>query len=156
LHVTDGSGAQTTSSLTREQARMLSWKLRNSPRVAPEMPHWNGIGKYSPCISFDAGALTINGGGYGDADGSGYFAFKDDDLEFEQDDGPVYRWIAVSNSDLLHLRDQLNKLFPPASGIETEGHDPEEGHGAEHESATPKGDAHTLSNTDPGPPGVRS
>jgi hypothetical protein len=44
-----------------------------------------------------------------------------------------------------------------ASGIETEGHDPGEGHGAEHESPTAEGgDAHTLPSTDPGPPGVRS
>jgi hypothetical protein len=28
-----------------------------------------------------------------------------------------------------------------ASGIETEGHDPAEGHGAKHESPAPKGDA---------------
>jgi hypothetical protein len=112
LHVTDGSGTQTTSSLTRDQARQLSWKLRNSPRVAPEVPHWNCIGKYSPCISFDAGALNINGGGFGDRDGEGCFVFRDDELDFEQEDGPLYRWIAVSNSDLIHLRDQLNKLFP--------------------------------------------
>ena len=32
--------------------------------------------------------------------------------------------------------------FATASGIETEGHDPAEGHGAEHESPAPKGDAH--------------
>jgi hypothetical protein len=112
LHVKAG-GAETTSSLTRNEARTLSWKLRNSPRVSPELPHWNGIGKYSPFISWDGGSLNINGGGFGDADGHGCFVFKDDDLEFEQDDGPVYRWINVSNADLLELRDRLNELFPP-------------------------------------------
>jgi hypothetical protein len=112
LHVRAG-GVETTSSLTRAQAKLLSWKLRNSPRQAPEVPHWNGIGKYSPCISFDAGSLNINGGGFGDSDGSGCFVFRDDELDFEQEDGPLYRWINVSNSDLLHLRDKLNELFPP-------------------------------------------
>jgi hypothetical protein len=81
-------------------------------RQKPHVPGWNGYGKYSPCIVFDTGSLTINGGGFGDKDGDGHFAFKEDDLEWEQDDGPVCRWIGVSNSDLLFLRDQLNKIFP--------------------------------------------
>jgi len=83
-------------------------------RVMPHVPHWNGVGKYSPCLSFDNGSLTIYGGGFGKQDGDGYFCFSWREMEIESDeDGHEFVTVSMDNSDLLFLRDQLNLLFPP-------------------------------------------
>ncbi len=82
-------------------------------RVEPDRGNWNGHGKYSHCLSFDRGSLTVYVGGYA-KNGDGYFCFKDDDLDYEKEEGVEIRIANVDNSDLLFLRNQLNKIFPPA------------------------------------------
>lgn len=73
--------------------------------------------KVTPCLGFEAGTLYVYQSGYGERDGDGYFIFNDDDLDWEQDQesGEDYRIAKVDNSDLLGLRDHLNRLFPPAA-----------------------------------------
>lgn len=71
-------------------------------------------GKVVPTYIFDGGALGIYATGCGASNGNGYFVFRDDDLDFEQDDGPLYRILKLDNTDLTWLRDRLNEIFPPA------------------------------------------
>jgi hypothetical protein len=76
-------------------------------------PH-SAPGKVTPCLGFDGGSLHIYQQGYGERDGDGYFIFKDDELDWEQDDGTDYRIVKLDNSDILFIRDHLNRLFPPS------------------------------------------
>jgi hypothetical protein len=76
-------------------------------------PH-SAPGKVTPCLGFDGGSLHIYQQGYGERDGDGYFIFKDDELDWEQDDGTDYRIVKLHNSDILFIRDHLNRLFPPS------------------------------------------
>lgn len=71
--------------------------------------------KYSAVLSFEGGSLTIKRSGYADKDGSGDFAFKDADLEydFENEARGATRWINIAKSELVELRDFLNKELPP-------------------------------------------
>lgn len=95
---------------TLEALEALAAKASQKPTVPT---HWNGAGKYGSAFSFEPGLLGVNIAGYGGSDGNGYFAFKEDDLEFEQDDGPLYRTVNIDNSELLAIRDHLNSVFPP-------------------------------------------
>lgn len=77
-------------------------------------------GKYQECLGFGLrgdnaeGWLTIRTSGYGEQDGNGWLSFKDDDLECEQEDGPLYRVANLPASELIAIRDFLNRIFPPA------------------------------------------
>lgn len=70
--------------------------------------------KHSAAFCFVDGSLTVKGHGWGEQEGNGHFAFSDDDLQYEQDDcsSKVSRWTPISRSDLIELRDFLNKQFP--------------------------------------------
>jgi len=68
--------------------------------------------KYSQYFGFDDGGLTIKQQGYGDADGSGYFTFNEDVLDWKNDEGREYAVIKIKNDELIFIRDHLNTLFP--------------------------------------------
>jgi len=107
------------SELQRLTTRPEDGEQARRTRQAPVVPkHWNGVGKYTISLGFEPGFLNIDVAGHGSGDGHGVVGFKDEDLEFEQEDGPLYRWIAVPNSELLYLRDKLNEIFPPDSSTE--------------------------------------
>lgn len=74
----------------------------------------NRAGKYLESLGFADGSLAIRTSGFDAQDGSGYLCFKDDDLEFEQEDGPLYRIANLPASELIAIRDFLNRIFPPA------------------------------------------
>lgn len=89
-------------------------------RVLPEAPHWNGHGKYGPALCMDECTLHIMSRGFGAKDGDGYLTFDPNKFDWDRDDeGSEFMVVPLSNSDLLFLRDKLNKLFPctEASGI---------------------------------------
>jgi len=67
--------------------------------------------KHSVAISFEGGSLTIRRSGYMN-NGSGYFAWKDSELEWDEED---YRSVEVPMSELIFLRDKLIEEFPLAS-----------------------------------------
>ena len=70
--------------------------------------------KYSECFVFDDGSLTVRTSGPWISPGSGWLCFPQDALEPEQDQetGKDY-WIAnLANSEMIFLRDTLNKIFP--------------------------------------------
>jgi hypothetical protein len=85
-------------------------------RVKPHAPHWDGISKYGPMISFEGGSLYIYAAGHGSKDGDGYFVFSPDEADWERDDetGKDYCVVKSNNSELIFLRDQLNQWFPAA------------------------------------------
>jgi len=90
-------------------------------RVLPEAPYWNGVDKYGPALCMDHFILHIMSRGFGAKDGDGELVVMEDQLDWDRDeDGKDYVVVPVTNSDLLFLRDQLNKLFPPA--LEASGH----------------------------------
>ncbi len=65
---------------------------------------------------FEGGHLAIRTDGHGDANGSGYFQFEEADMQWRQheESSDMYLSIDVAKSELLELRDQLNKHFPSA------------------------------------------
>lgn len=69
--------------------------------------------KRSRAFSFDPGTLTVREKGFGDQDGSGYFCFKEDDLDWEQDSesGRNYVIINIGKSEFIELRDFLDKFL---------------------------------------------
>lgn len=71
-------------------------------------------GKNTPHLVFDPGTLVVRVSGYGERDGSGFLQFDEDDAEFiPQDDGSSdIVQIALPASEIIALRDFLNKLFP--------------------------------------------
>jgi hypothetical protein len=68
--------------------------------------------KQSAALSFDGGLITIYRKGFGAADGSGFLAFKDAELDWDEEG---YRSSKVPNSELLALRDFLNRELPSVS-----------------------------------------
>jgi hypothetical protein len=96
--------------------------VEDAERVKPHVPLWNGVGKYTPCFVLEHGSLTIYGGGCGMKDGDGYLAVAEDELDWDRDDdGKSFITVRLTNSDLIFLRDNLNKLFPqPRTGDEVE------------------------------------
>lgn len=69
--------------------------------------------KQGSALSFKGGTLTVLRSGYGAKDGSGTIAFFEGDLEFEFDRSDLAtRWIAIPHSELIAIRDFLNKEFP--------------------------------------------
>lgn len=60
--------------------------------------------KVSPTLLFEGGSVTVNATGYGAKDGSGYLAFKDDDLQW---DDYETRFVNVAKSELEGIRDFL-------------------------------------------------
>lgn len=84
-------------------------------RILPEAPHWNGVGKYGHALGLGHCTLNIMSRGFGAKDGGGELVVMEGELDWDRDeDGKEYVSVPVSNSDLLFLRDQLNKLFPAA------------------------------------------
>jgi hypothetical protein len=75
--------------------------------------------KFGAALSFDGGNLQLNLRGYPDP-GSGHFAFTDDQLEpvREYDEDGVWDGFLVKlpASEIIALRDFLNKWLPPAEG----------------------------------------
>jgi hypothetical protein len=64
-------------------------------------------------FAFVGGAITVNGEGHPET-GSGQLAFDDDDLQFEpyEDRDGVSRFIDLPRSELIGIRDFLNRLLP--------------------------------------------
>lgn len=84
--------------------------------VATERPYWRDYPadqKVSPALAFDGGCLTINGQGYGDRDGAGVFAFKDDDLRWGHGEDEGYRYVHVGKSDLEAIRQAIASAHGP-------------------------------------------
>lgn len=68
--------------------------------------------KRSSAFGFEPGNLNIRVSGYGDQDGSGYFWFYERDTLLENEEGQDIVSVQVPHSELLALRDHLNKMFP--------------------------------------------
>ncbi len=69
--------------------------------------------KYSSSFLFEGGNLTVKVDGYSEADkGSGHFCFADDDLQFDEEEGKLYRWISIAADDLQDLKKWLNENLP--------------------------------------------
>jgi len=89
------------------------------PPLRPAFPdHSRSLGlKHSHQFGFEGGTLGIYVQGYGDKDGSGYFAFQDEDLDWEADERGRYktRTINICQEELIAIRDQLIKAFPIAT-----------------------------------------
>lgn len=118
LHVTDGSGTQTTSSLTRDQARALSQKLRNSPATSGDelVDLWNYATDYREHPTFEGFIERAEELGVGPR--AVLSVLKDDD-------GLVERRIAKALRDTLlsyavTLRPQTLKIMAKAA-IEASG-----------------------------------
>lgn len=77
-------------------------------------------------FGFEGGGLDIKLEGYGDQNGSGHFAFSEEELQWDEDQetGRVSRWVKVEKSELLEIRNLLNRLFPPSelTGLRDENH----------------------------------
>lgn len=79
-------------------------------------PYWRDYPagqKVSPALSFEGGCLTINGQGYGDNDGAGTFAFKDDDLLWGHGEDEGYRYIHLAKSELEAIRHAIAASHGP-------------------------------------------
>lgn len=83
------------------------WRLQvlARHRVAPSPK--NEL-KRSSCLVFEGGQLTIRLSGFAQ-NGSGYFAAKDDALDWDDEN---YRSVEVPASEFIAIRDWLNSLFP--------------------------------------------
>lgn len=87
----------------------------NSPVVGeeaqkPTPPSYYRAGKLGSALSFEGGVFFVNVAGFGASDGDALLSFKDDDLDWDEED---YRSIRIPNSELIAIRDELNKWFPP-------------------------------------------
>lgn len=79
-------------------------------------PYWRDYPagqKISPALAFEGGCLTINGQGYGDNDGAGTFAFKDDDLLWGHGEDEGYRYIHLAKSELEAIRHAIAASHGP-------------------------------------------
>jgi len=74
--------------------------------VTKESPWCPGLS--GAALSFEPGVLNVN------RDGSGSIAFKDDDLDWEggEQGGPDYRFANIPASEMVAIRDFLNKWVP--------------------------------------------
>lgn len=67
--------------------------------------------KITRTMSFEGGAISVKLSGYAPAEvGSGFLTFRDDDLDYEEDN---YRQARIAKSELIAIRDFLNAQFPP-------------------------------------------
>lgn len=71
--------------------------------------------KYSATLVFEGGSISFRRSGHGEKDGGARFTFKEDDLEHEYDDTGFggTRWVDIEKSEMIELRDFLNKELPP-------------------------------------------
>ena len=70
--------------------------------------------KRSHAFGFEPGNLVIRISGFDQCDGSGYFWFHERDTTLEDEEGQDIVSVEVPHSELLALRDHLNKMFPDA------------------------------------------
>jgi hypothetical protein len=80
--------------------------------------------KSSVAFGFEPGTLCIYRSGHGDKDGAGHIAFNEDKIQWEahEDDAGHTVWVPIARSELLAIRDFLNKEFPPEPRQEPCGH----------------------------------
>lgn len=70
--------------------------------------------KYGASFQFEGGSLAVRRSGYGEKNGGATLAFKDSDLEYDFDrSDTATRWIEIGPSEVIAIRDFLNKEFPP-------------------------------------------
>lgn len=98
-----------------EHALAASRLSSREQRPSPSPHHAPGM-KVGPALVFEHGSLHVKQQGYGDEDGNGEFVFVlGDALELIEEEGKDILVVPVNRSDLLFLRDHLNKLFPLSS-----------------------------------------
>lgn len=73
-------------------------------------PEWKRT--YNFC--FEPGVLAVHESGYADRDGSGYFQFDEDDVDFHPYDDKAGNFVqvGVDKSELIAMRDFLLDMFP--------------------------------------------
>lgn len=71
--------------------------------------------KQSAVMCVDGASLTVRRSGYGEHDGSGFFVFDEDDVEWQPHDEKAgcYLEVKLARSEMIELRDFLNREFPP-------------------------------------------
>ncbi|MEJ0094508.1 MAG: hypothetical protein WDN46_14050 [Methylocella sp.] len=73
--------------------------------------------KRGEVLSFVDGVLTVNVSGYGSNNGDGYLGLHDDNLSYEEDG---IRRAKIPNSELIAIRDFLNRVLPLAAPVDGE------------------------------------
>jgi hypothetical protein len=114
------------SEMTAANLRWGADRLGGRDEKPAQSPHYPPDTKVGPAIVFDRGSLHVKQQGYAEEDGNGEFVFSIDDNEVTCEEGKGYLVAPVNRSDLLFLRDRLNKLFPKgvlASLVEALGPD---------------------------------
>jgi hypothetical protein len=70
-------------------------------------------------MAVDGASLTVRRSGYGHENGSGYFVFDENDVQWQPHDEREghYLEVKLARSEMIELRDFLNREFPPESTI---------------------------------------
>lgn len=65
-------------------------------------------------FGFEGGVMAVRESGHGERDGSGYFQLDESDINWEPHDEAdgQYTIIEIPASELIELRDFLNRQFP--------------------------------------------
>lgn len=115
--MTNPSASGNPQNTTQESEMPLDPLQEDLKELAKYLAEWSPLDqplRQSTAFSFDPGILYFHDIGFGEKDGSGKLIFKEKDMteESNDDDSTLYRGVDLAKSELIELRDFLNKKLP--------------------------------------------